>query len=291
MLVDMKTILLAAQKGGYGVAAPSIQDETTLRAALEAAEQENAPIILNVDYDANADLMYFVKMCTELAKESFIPVAVNQDHGASFEEAIWGIRAGCTSIMPDRSSLTFEENAEQVKELVRIAHSVGVSVEAELGHVGTGEHYHDDPKAVLTVPKEAENFIRITGADCLAIAIGTAHGPYKGEPCLDFERLEAIRKAVDVPLVIHGGSGTGAENLKKAVKGGITKINLGTDLYTAAAEACRTTSAIPYMQPFVFKEAFKKKLAEYIRLFGQNNHARDISSVQKIKWSGPRTEY
>ena len=291
MLVDMKTILVAAQKGGYGVTAPSIQNETTLRAAIEAAEQENAPMILDMDYDANVDLLYFVRMCTDLAKESYVPIAINQDHGATYEEAIWGIRAGCTSIMPDRSSLSFEENAKQVKELVKIAHAIGVSVEAELGHVGIGENYINDRDAALTVPEEAKKFVEITGVDCLAVAIGTAHGPYKGEPHIDFKRLEAIREVVNVPLVIHGGSGTGPENLKRAIKGGITKGNLGTDLYTAAVDACKESNTIPYLKPYVFKDAFKNKLVEYIRLFEQNDRAGDISPTKKVVWNGPRVEY
>lgn len=287
----MKKILLAAQRGGYAVTAPSIQNETTLRAALEAAEQEYAPMILDMDYDANEDLLFFGRMCIDLANSARVPVAINQDHGATFEEAIWGIRAGCTSIMPDRSSLPFEENAQQVRELVKIAHAVGVSVEAELGHVGSGETYENDPDAVLTIPEEAKKFVEVTGIDALAVAIGTAHGPYKGEPHLDFERLAAIRNVVDVPLVIHGGSGTGAENLKKAIKGGITKVNLGTDLYTAAVDACQESSEIPYLKSYIFKEAFRDKLVEYIRLFGQNGHADDISPSERTVWKGPRTEY
>jgi len=291
MLVDMKSILVAAQRGGFGVTAPNIQSENTLRAAIEAAELENAPMILDVDYDANIDLMYFGKMCRELASEASVPIAINLDHGASYEEGVWAIRAGFTSIMADRSSLPFEENAAQVKELVKIAHTVGVSVEAELGHVGIGADYGSDSTATLTIPEEAKRYVEITGVDCLAVAIGTAHGPYKGTPHLDFERLAALREAVDVPLVIHGGSGTGEKNLVRAIQGGITKVNLGTDLYTAGVAACENSGAIPYLKPYIFKEGFRDKLVEYIRLFGQQGRAADVPAPEKRTWRGPRTEY
>ena len=162
-----------------------------------------------------------------MADKANVPVAINLDHGATYEDAIDAIAAGFTSIMVDRSSLPYEENVAQVKELVKVAHATGVSVEAELGHVGQGDNYAVDGKQALTDPAEAKKYIEETGIDMLAVAVGTAHGEYIGTPHIDFDRLAAIKEAVgqDFPLVLHGGSGSGDENLAKAC-------TMGTVSYT-----------------------------------------------------------
>jgi fructose-bisphosphate aldolase class II len=159
--------------------------------------------------------------------------ALNLDHGGSYEEIVAAIRAGFTSVMIDRSKLPYKQNVEEVKEIVKIAHHVGVSVEAELGHVGMGYEYESTRDSGLTKPEEAISYIEETGVDCLAVAVGTSHGTYSGEPHLEFELLEKLNSMIDIPLVLHGGSGTGDENLKKAVKIGIQKVNLFTDLSNA----------------------------------------------------------
>lgn len=279
MLVTMAEILKKAQKGGYGVTAPNINNEDTLRAAIEAAEELQAPMILDVGYSANPDIVFFGRMCEALAKESSVPVCINQDHGSTFESAIWCIRAGFTSIMVDRSAKDYETNVSEVAELTRIAHAVNVSVEAELGHVGQGAHYDVDRDAALTDPSLAKDFVERTKIDCLAVAVGTAHGEYKGVPYLDFELLKKLRNAVSVPLVLHGGSGTGDENLKKATQNGICKVNLATDLYKSGAarwneNGGQSGSCVNASVGYQFiKEGYKEMLMHYIKLFDQAGKA------------------
>ena len=234
MLVTMKEILDHAKKGGYGVTAPNVQSEDTVRAVLEVAEEYHAPMIVDVNAFIHTDLPWFIHMIRDLAEKVSVPVAINLDHGKSYEDIMLAINSGFTSIMVDRSSLSYEENVEQTKEVVKMCRPLGISVEAELGHVGMGNNYAVDGVNNLTVPKEAADFIKETGVDCLAVAIGTAHGRYTGTPHIDFERLKQLVEACgDTPLVLHGGSGTGDENLRKAVQSGIQKVNLATELIVA----------------------------------------------------------
>ena len=159
MLVTMKAILDKARAEGYGVTAPNVNNEDTARAAVEAAVENKAPMILDVGYSANQDIVFFGRMCEALAKEANVPIAINLDHGAKYEHAVWAIRAGFTSIMVDRSTLPYEENVAQVSELVKVAHAVDVSVEAELGHVGQGLQYSVDRNAGLTNPDQAADYV------------------------------------------------------------------------------------------------------------------------------------
>ena len=243
MLVTMKEILDRANKGYYAVPAPNVGGEREARAAIEAAEELNSPIIIDVGYAAHPDLVFFGSYLTRLADQSTVPVAVNLDHGghnsvALLRDPITAIRAGFSSIMVDRSMFPYEENLRMVAEIVPVAHSVGVSVEAELGHVGEGA----DPTGSthLTDPSEALDYIQRTGVDCLAVSIGTAHGAYATGfvPKIDFDRLHEIKKVTnEFPLVMHGGSGTGDENIKRACHEGINKVNLCNELLGAAGKA------------------------------------------------------
>lgn len=292
MLVPMKNILIHAQKNNYAVVAANCNNEDTARACIEAAVENRSAIILNIGYGANSmqynhklgrliqensdeipELMvFFGRTCEHLAKEVDIPVAINLDHGAKFEHAIWAIRSGYTSIMIDRSMLPFDENVKQVKELVRIAHSVNVSVEAELGHVGWGSQYEIDGNAHLTDPQDAAKFVEMTGCDALAIAIGTAHGEYNQTPYIDFKRLEEIKKVVSVPLVLHGGSGTGKDNLYKAARNGICKVNVGTDLYKAGAKAWNDEKCEFAGNGYILaKKGYKECLISYMEILGSCN--------------------
>lgn len=278
MLVTMAEILNRARKDGYGVAAPNVQSEDTVRAVIEVAEELNAPMIIDVNAFIHPDLPWFLNMIRGLVEVSPVPFAINLDHGRSYSDIMLGIRSGFTSIMVDRSSLSYEDNVRETKEVVKMCKPLGISVEAELGHVGQGTNYSVDGTSNLTDPEEAARFIAETGVDCLAIAVGTAHGRYKGKPYIDFERLEKIVKACgDTPLVLHGGSGTGDENLAKAVKCGIQKINLATDLIVAGKEELDEFFKDPNFDKWklipTFKNGYKKKLAHYVRLFGQDNKA------------------
>lgn len=235
MLVKMSEILLQAKKGRYGVPALSVANELTCRAAIESAEEMKSPVIF-ITSEKTKDLFYVGRMLIDLVNRSHVPVALCFDHSSSFESAINGLRAGFNAIMVDRSSLPYEENVAQVKDLVRICHAVDVEVEAELGHVGQGTNL-DDYTSGLTVPDEAARYVADTDVDFLAVAIGTAHGVYKGEPKLRFDLLKEITEKVEIPLVLHGGSGTGDENLAKLCKNGIGKVNIANELFRGSFDA------------------------------------------------------
>ncbi|HHW17322.1 MAG TPA: class II fructose-bisphosphate aldolase [Firmicutes bacterium] len=275
MLIRMDIILRKAQEEGYGVAAPNVFDGDSVRSCFEAALELRAPMV--IDAGQSVDLEYIADV-TRFYAERYpeIPVSLNLDHGKSFDAACRAIRAGFTSVMVDRSQAPFEENVRETREIVKMAHAVGVSVEAEIGHVGQGANYSADRDAGLTRVEDAVEYVKQTGVDCLAIAIGTAHGKYVGTPRLDFDRLVAIRKAVSIPLVLHGGSSTGDENLARAVQLGITKVNLATDLMVAGAKAAKefvNANEDPRL-PQVVKagmEGYKAELIRYMKLFGEEN--------------------
>ncbi len=276
MLVTMKEILDRANAGCYGVVAPNVTAEMDARACIEVAEDENSPLILDVAMIHTSDIFFHGSYLTRLADSASVPVAINLDHGATFEDAIKAIRSGFTSIMVDRSSLPYEENLEQVKELVRIAHAVDVSVEAELGHVGTGSSYNETGNDLLTDPNQALDYIKQTGIDCLAVAIGTAHGAYVGVPHLDFERLIAIKNKVGIPLVLHGGSGTGDDNIAKACKLGINKVNVCNELFKNMYDSVMAndlTGDNAYEFWNVALAGLKKRMHELIHICGCNNKA------------------
>jgi fructose-bisphosphate aldolase class II len=270
MLVTMKEILDRADRENYGVAAPIVSMELDARAALEAAEMCEAPVILGIIYQSNPDIVLFGSYLTKLAEQASVPVAINLDHGAEFAHAITAIKAGFTSIMADRSTLEYEENIAQVSELVKIAHAVDVSVEAELGHVGLGSDYNP-AGAGLTDPEQALDFIKRTGIDCLAVAVGTAHGAYKGTPKIDFDRLVKIKELTKFPLVMHGGSGSGDDNLRKSCQLGINKVNVANDLfqsaYTNLLKTDMTGNGV-YSIWEACKAGYKARLVELIDCFG-----------------------
>ena len=192
-----------AQREGYAIAAFNIHNLETIQAVVEAAWEERSPLIIQTTPGTlrHAGIPY-VAACVKTAARLYdIPIALHLDHCESFETIMQCIRAGYTSVMIDGSKLPYDRNVATVKKVVDIARSVGVSVEAEIGKIGGTEDDMtvDESEAALTIPEEAEDFARATGVDILAIAIGTAHGLYKGEPKLDFERLSAIRERVDIP--------------------------------------------------------------------------------------------
>ncbi|MBR0455158.1 MAG: class II fructose-bisphosphate aldolase [Firmicutes bacterium] len=232
MLVSMKQILDRANAANYAVLAPDIFSEIDARAFIEAAEDMNAPLILGVAYPTTNDLSFLGRITVMLAQQSRVPIAINLDHGADIVQVAEAVRGGFTSVMIDCSMLAYEENVARVKEVVDMVHPLGISVEAEIGHVGSGEDY--EAGKGLTDPEEALRFIKETGIDACAVSIGTAHGAYKGTPHLDFERLEKIKAMTQFPLVLHGSSGTGEENIRRACRSGINKVNVCNDLLKAA---------------------------------------------------------
>ncbi len=233
MLQPMRELLQDAKEGHYGIPAPNAFSRFTMEACLQAAAELNSPVIIGVPgifgIEEMGDLARFYQV-----KYPQVPFALNLDHGGPYEHLIRAIRAGFSSVMVDRSTMPYEQNLAESKEIVKVAHAVGVSVEAELGHVGNGLEYEETRDAGLTHPDEAVAFVAETGVDCLAVAVGTSHGVYKGTPHLDYDLLKTIAGEVDVPLVLHGGSGTGDDKIAKAIECGIQKVNLWTDLSQAS---------------------------------------------------------
>lgn len=271
MLVNMNEILTKARQENYAVPAVNVDNEHNLRAALKAAENKNSPIIINVTPYANEDIILFGKIAIEMANKCSSLVCLNLDHAKTFEECVLGLRAGFTNIMFDQSFLPYEENVYSVKKFVEVAHAIGVTVEAELGHVGKGVNYSHDGYHALTNVEDAIKFVEETNVDALAIAIGTAHGVYHGKPEIRYQLLREINEAVDIPLVLHGGSGTGDDNLARCARSGISKINLSNDLKRAAIENLTTkdlSGNVVYDMYSLLAEGFQKKIEHYIDLFG-----------------------
>ncbi len=291
MLEPMKDLLVEAKHGGYAVPAPNVFDKESVEAAFNAAEELNSPVILDVGYAMG------IEETGEIAKyyggrHPRIPWALNLDHGGPFEHVILAIRSGYSSVMVDRSTLPFEENVAQTADVVRIAHAVGVTVEAELGHVGQGIEYEATRDAGLTRPEEAAEFVERTGVDCLAVAVGTSHGVYKGTPHLEFDLLATLASELDIPLVLHGGSGTGDENLHRAVITGIQKVNLYTDLGEAWLQALKREIAIhegtaEELTEDEFKNA-KKKITQLMEDSCRNGYQAKLMHYMKLFESAGR---
>lgn len=235
-LVTTKQLLLDAQKGGYAVGAFNVENMEMVQAVVAAAEELRSPVIMQTTPSTvkYANLNYFYENVKVAAQESSVPVVIHLDHGNSFELAMQAYRTGYTSIMIDGSHEGFEDNIALTSAVVKACHPGEVPIEAELGKVGGKEDDLDggegDP---YTNPQEAAEFVERTGIDSLAVAIGTAHGVYKGVPKLDFSRLSEIRKAVSIPLVLHGTSGVPNEDVAECIKRGICKVNYATDLRIA----------------------------------------------------------
>lgn len=242
-LVTTKEILDSAQAKGVGVAGIDVIDPASTEGVLNAAHTLVLPVILMVPETAfpMLDVKVFFKYLIDRASAAAVPVAVHLDHGESIETMRLAIDSGFSSVMIDGSSLPLDENIALTKSVVELAHAAGVSVEAEIGHVGGGEGSFEGSDVdvdLFTQSEDAQRFVEETGVDCLAVAFGTVHGIFKGTPQLDIPRLQSIRERVGVPLVMHGGSGLSDEQFVSAIKGGITKINLFTEIsMTAAAQA------------------------------------------------------
>ena len=237
MLVTLNDILPAARAGGYGIGLFNTTDTDMLEAVIAAAEAERAPVVIGtaevlLPY---GELKLIAPAMLAAAKRATVPVVVHLDHGLSFDRCMEALRLGFSSIMFDGSLNPPDQNLAATREIVKIAHSFGASVEGEIGHVGIAGITGDADR--YTTVTEARAFVEATGVDALAIAIGTAHGAYKTAPVLDFERLAEIRAAIKTPLVLHGGSGLTDDDFKKSVTGGIAKVNIFTDLCLAGRRA------------------------------------------------------
>ncbi|MGI6069378.1 MAG: class II fructose-bisphosphate aldolase [Blautia sp.] len=238
MLANLNDVLMKAKEERYGVGLFNTVSLEMAKGVLAAAEETRSPVIIGtaevlLPYAALEELAYFL---LPMAEKATVPVVVHFDHGLTEEKVQEALELGFTSVMYDCSTESYEENIRRVSRMVKKAHGYRATVEAELGHVGANTGDTEDD-SIYTQPKQAKYFVEQTGADALAVAIGTAHGAYKAVPKLDIERLKEIREAVPVPLVLHGGSGLTDEDFKNCVKNGISKINIFTDINCASAKA------------------------------------------------------
>ncbi|MDO4789042.1 MAG: ketose-bisphosphate aldolase [Johnsonella sp.] len=279
MLLNMSELLKPAMEHGFAIPAFNIGTGQILNAVIEASEEMKAPVILAIHpLELEFQGESFVKMCIDRAQKTKIPCCIHLDHSA-WEDIVKAVRAGFTSVMIDGSHLPFEENIAITKKVCEFAHLLDVSVEAELGTIGTtdGDAEGGSDTIIYTNPDDAKRFVEETGCDTLAIAIGTAHGIYPAgmKPKLKQELLSEIRSKVDIPLVLHGGSGNEDAEIAEAVKRGISKINISSDIKDAFYQRLRLTLEDKKLrEPFeLYKdsiEAMKEVCRQKIVLF--NNH-------------------
>ena len=278
-LVTMNEVLKESVEKKYAVGAFDTMDRLFTESVLEAAEAKGVQVILMVVDFAfkNPGFDLFMEYIVDRCKKSTVPVALHLDHGSSFESVMKAIHYGCTSVMLDGSSLPFAENVALTKKVVEAAHACGISVEAEIGHVSGHEGNMLDGNVAdentFTTVEEAVRFYEETKVDCLAIAIGTVHGVYKGTPKLDLERLQNIRNSIPVPLVMHGGSGLPPEDFRNAIKHGINKVNFFTGMNIGAANAVKNyidnNKKIQMIEILnVGSKAINEIVSEHLEIFG-----------------------
>ncbi|MCC2683942.1 MAG: tagatose-bisphosphate aldolase [Paenibacillaceae bacterium] len=282
-LVSMNAFLPQAKEKKFAVGQFNMNNLEFAQAIMEAAIELKSPFIYGVSEGAlkYMGIEYTVAIAEAAAKASGLPIALHLDHGSSFEVAMKCIRAGFSSVMFDGSHHSFEENIRLTKEVVKAARAMGVSVEGELGTIGGVEDdiSVDEKNANLAKPSEAIRFYEETGVDCLAIAVGTAHGMYAGEPNIRFDIIEEVSRAIPVPVVLHGGSGVPDEMIRRAVQVGVGKINVNTENQVACTDAIRAALAKDskvydprkYLGPA--RTAMVEVVKSKILLFGSNNQA------------------
>ena len=291
MLVSLKELMKDAEKGGYAVGAFNVSNLESLMAIMQAAEETGRGVILNYA-EVHAPFLSMEQaalIMLDAAKKAKVPVCVHLDHGSSMESCIQAIRLGFTSVMLDASAEDYETNVRETKEIVRLAHSVGVTVEAELGHIFSSDmglaespkeaetlESFDSAEDVYTDPATAKDFVERTGVDVLAIAFGTTHGIYTKKPKLDLERITKIKEAIDIPFVMHGGSGLSKEEFQTAIRNGIRKINYYTYMTLAGGRAVKEAldqkspdeNVFFHDIPMIAVEAMKDNVKEAIQVFG-----------------------
>lgn len=283
-LVSMKEMMIKGKQEGYAIGQFNLNNLEFTQAILQAAQEENSPVICGVSEGAARYMGGFTTVVNIVKGlmhdyKITVPVAIHLDHGSSFEKCKEAIDAGFTSVMIDASHHPFEENIEITKQVVEYARQHNVSVEAELGTVGGQEDDIIADGVIYADPKECKQMVEQTGIDCLAPALGSVHGPYKGEPNLGFTEMEEISQQCDVPLVLHGGTGIPTKDIQRAVSLGTSKINVNTESQITSAQAVRDTlnndpdvyDPRKYMGPA--REAIKKTVIGKMREFGSSGKA------------------
>ncbi|MBP2662862.1 MAG: fbaA [Firmicutes bacterium] len=273
-LVTMKELLQDARKRKYAVGGFNVFNFETLGAVIEVAEELKTPLVLGIPERLFkfVDVDILSAAMSRAAQKSSVPVALHLDHGHTYEGVMKAIRWGFTSVMFDGSALPFEENLKRTKEITRIAHSLGVSVEGELGYVGCYGNIQDINDENLVKPEMAHTFVEKTKVDALAVAVGTNHGVYRGGPKLNFSRLSELNSTVTVPLVMHGGSKLTKAEYSSSIQSGISKINVATDMSLAAAETVKAELAKNQSANYIYlmsvvKNGVKDSVRRYMLSF------------------------
>lgn len=265
-LVSIKQELIKATKEGYALPLFDTFEMMGTEGIFDALEEKQAPAMVAVGGNVfeRSHGKAFVGYIKQRAQDSSLPVSLMLDHGHSFEHCMKAISLGFTDVMYDGSELPIEENIANTKAIVRVAHSIGIGVEAELGHVGRGDEYGDfgSQRKGFTNPDAVERFVAETDVDFLAVAFGSAHGLYKGEPELDIELLGRIRERVDIPLVMHGGSGLRDDQYRAAIEAGIAKINIFTNLAVAGTDKMLKVAESEDASCFGMTNALRQGFAE-----------------------------
>lgn len=282
-LVSSLELIQKARAFKKAIPAFNIHNLETIQAVVEAATEMRSPVIIQTTSGTlkHAGIEYVGAIVAKAAQIHDIPIALHMDHCTSFNTIVSCIQNGYTSVMIDGAHLDYDQNVALVKKVTEMAHAVSLQVEGEIGKIGGVEDdlFVNDADASFTVPEEAKRFAIDTGIDTLAIAIGTAHGMYKGEPKLDFERLSAIAALVDIPLVLHGGSGVPDESIREAIRRGIAKVNIATELKNPMADAIKACFQVkpdesdPRNYMGAAKLAVKKVVIEKIKLCGSDGLA------------------
>lgn len=268
MLVNTKEMLYQAKQGKYALPAPDFIDLDSARVFVQTAEKLQQPLILSFPQvlEDSLSLEEAAAIGCLLGERAAIPVALHLDHGLDLEYISRAIKLGFTSVMIDASEESFEENVRRTCEIVQIAHESNVTVEAEIGHVGQGDNYasFESSETIYTTPEEAAAFVEQTGVDSLAVSIGTVHGIYKNleKPDLNYDCLHQLAEKISVPLVLHGGSGTGDDNLHRCATEGISKINIFTDFLTGAMQQIQAESPQDY---FAVKRAADRGMSDVLQ--------------------------
>lgn len=278
MLVNLNEVLKKAQKGKYAVGLFNTTDTDMLQAVIEAAEESNSPVILGtaevlLPY---GELKLIAPSVIAAAKRAKVSVVVHYDHGLTFDRCIEALKLGFSSIMFDGSAKPYEQNIAETREMVKIAHAFGATVEGEIGHVGESAKEDNLLTDMYTTPEEAKAYLEATGVDALAVAIGSAHGVYRKKLMLNIERLKEISSAVKVPLVLHGGSGLSDDDFKNTISEGIAKVNIFTDLCLAGERAMKdgAEKKLGYLETRNLKvEYIKEAVKHKMSLFGSVNKA------------------
>lgn len=275
MLVNLKEILDIAKGKGFAIPAFNVYNMETVMGVIDAAKKAKAPIIIQ-SYSrlfSNEEAFYLAPIVLKAAQEADVPVCFHLDHGAGEKEVTRALRYGCTGVMIDASMQSFEENIATTKKIEEMCAAVNVPIEGELGHIGSTK---DGITTEYTKVDEAVKYVNETGVCALAIMVGTAHGHYKQAPKLAIDRIKEIADATDVALVLHGGSGVGDDQIKEAIKAGITKINFGTDVCCSFLNTVFDTSRDLIAVDLFMKDAIKAVsafAAEKIKLLGAENKA------------------